>query len=548
MKRWRARLTLAAISSAALTSLAASADDCSRLTFTDVTSELGITFTHDRGASGLKHFPETMGAGLAWLDFDGDGWQDLYLVQSGHFPPPVPSHPHGMLLRNLQGEDFEEVTFRSAAAHTGYGQGVLASDLDGDGAVDLLITTFGENQLLLNTGSGAFREASENLTGAEAGWSSSAATADADLDGDLDLYISQYVVYDPAAPIFCGDPQTGVRRYCDPSIFAGARDLYLENQGNGRFEEVGESVGLASADGRGLGVLFVDLDDNLHPEIYVANDLTPNSLFRNRGDGRFEDVSLLSGAAVNREGKPEAGMGLALGDQNTDLLPDLLVTNFDVETNTYYEASGDLSFLDLSAASGLGSPSFNFLAFGIVTADLDGDADLDVYIATGHIFERPRRDNIPYRQRDQILLGDGRGHFEELRCSWLDTRVNVSRGLAMADFDNDGDVDLASQESGGPASLLRNDTGPADWLGMVLRGNPGNTEAIGARAVLRSDDISQTRWVIAGDSYQSTSDRRILFSMPDHDGGAAVELRWPTGRRVRLLRPNTGRYFVFAER
>ena len=399
-----------------------------------------------------------------------------------------------------------------------------------------------------NSGSGTFQAQPLGASDGSAGWSSSAAAADADRDGDLDLFVSRYVEYDPEAPIFCGDPESGTRRYCDPSIFAGANDRFFENLGAGRFEEATKRAGLAGSDGRGLGVLFSDLDGDLYPEIYVANDLTPNALYRNRGDGTFEDVSLLSGAAVNREGKPEAGMGIALGDHNGDLAPDIMVTNFDVETNTYYQAEGDLSFIDLSAVSGFGTPSFNKLAFGIVTSDLDGDGKLDVYVANGHIFEVPNRTNTRYRQADQVYLGEGGGRFAEARCNQLTQRETVARGLAQADYDNDGDPDLALQENGGAATVLRNETPSRSWFGMGLRGLPGNTEGVGARVLLNDTESSQVRWVIAGDSYQSASERRLLFAPKIPGGQSSLEVRWPSGQRLRLEALPEGRYFVLAER
>ncbi len=529
----------------AVTAPTASAQTCSEIQLRDVTDQAGIDFVHDRGTSGDKHLPETMGAGLAWLDFDGDGWQDVYLVQSGPFPPHGSAAVGSRLYRNLGDGRFEDVTKTAAADHGGNGQGALAADLDGDGAVDLLVTTFGTDRLLRNTGGGRFEPATETPLGE--GWSSSAAAADGDGDGDLDLYVSRYVTYDPAAPIYCGEPDSGERRYCDPSIFEGARDRYFDNLGEGRFREVGEAIGLGTARGRGLGVLFTDLDGDRLPDIYVANDLTANGLYRNLGDGRFEDVSLVSGAGVNREGKPEAGMGVAVADHNGDLLPDLVVTNFDVETNTYYEATGELFFTDRSAASGFGTPSFNHLAFGVAAFDLEGDGDDDVYVANGHIFERPKRDNTTYRQRDQILLGDGHGRFEELECDWLEATVSVGRGLAGADIDNDGDVDLGLQDNGGAARLLRNDSRSRHWLGLVLRGAAPNTEAIGARVVLSADTHRQPRWVIAGDSYQSSSDRRPLFAWPGESEHRTLEIAWPRGGGVRLVQPPSNAYLVFEE-
>lgn len=378
---------------------------------TDVASEVGIDFVHDRGASAAKHLPETMGAGLSWLDYDGDGWLDLYVVQSAAFPPgPGPRSPD-RLFRNRGDGTFEDASARAGTSRRATGQGSVAGDLDGDGDVDLYLTNFGPDVVLLNDGAGRLQDATEELGVTVEGWSSSGALADADADGDLDLYVSRYLEYDPDHDIFCGDPTSLEPKYCDPSLFLGSTDRFFLNAGDGRLVDSTEAAGIASADGRGLGVLFADLDGDRDADLYVANDLTLNFLFANRGDGTFEDVTLLSGTAVNRQGRPEAGMGVALGDVDGDLDPDLAVTNFDIETNTLYLNAGGLDFEDVAARSGFGVPSFNRLAFGIAAADLDVDGDLDFYLANGHIFERPNRENVDFAQPDQILLGDGGGRL-----------------------------------------------------------------------------------------------------------------------------------------
>jgi hypothetical protein len=543
MARHRRIATLAAVVLGAPLGVSAADSPCGSFSFEDAAGALGLSFVHSSGAVGDKHLPETMGAGLAWLDYDGDGWQDLYLVQSGPLPPAGPAAERAnVLFRNLEGRGFEPVGARGAP-DTGYGQGVVAADFDGDSDVDLLVTNLGEDAFYRNDGDGAFTAATAESGLGSQGWSSSAALADGDLDGDLDLYLSRYVEYAPGDDIFCGDPETGARKYCDPSMFAGAPDAYFRNQGSGRFVEVTEESGLGGARGRGLGVIFGDLDGDLDPDLYVANDLTLNFVFANRGDGTFDDLSLISGGAVNRDGRPEAGMGVALGDVNGDAAPDVAVTNFDVETNTLYRNLGELAFLDVSGSAGFGLPSFNRLAFGIVAADLDHDADLDYYIANGHIFESPARENVSYRQPDQLLAGDGDGSFVEVVCPVLEERPTVARGLVAADFDNDGDLDLAVQENAGPVRLLRSGVGGDSWVGLRLGGGGGNSEAVGARVVLELEDRRQLRWVTAGDSYQSSSERRVHFGTGGEAPGA-LEVTWPDGARKRLLSPPAGRYLV----
>ncbi len=512
-------------------------DPCRKLSLVDESARLGLSFDHLTGARGGKHLPETMGAGLAWLDFDGDGWIDLYLVQSGPFPPPeaASATASNQLWRNLGGGRFERVggSGEGPAADAGYGQGAVAADVDGDGDSDLYVTNYGPDRLWINRGDGRFEA---TPTGVD-GWSSSAAFADADGDGDLDLYVSRYVVYDPKAELFCGDLDSDRRTYCDPSLFAGAHDRFLLNRGDGTFTDATAQAGLSQAAGRGLGVLFTDFDGDGHPDLYVANDLTINGLYRNRGDGTFDDESLFSGAAVNGQGKPEAGMGLAVGDFDGDGTPDLAVTNFDVETNTLYRNLGAMQFEDSSLASGFGLPSFNLLGFGLVSADFNLDGALDFYVANGHIFENPLRGDSSYRQPDLLLLGDGRGGFSVANCGPAFDESWVGRGLAVADLDNDGDPDLALLNSAGPAQLLINHNAelgePRSWLGVRLLGAPPNRQAIGARVTLTTTSGRQTRWVLAGDSYQSSSERRLQFGLGEGEKPVKLEVRWPDGKRQR---------------
>jgi hypothetical protein len=523
-------------------------EPCGPLQLRDLAGVAGIEFVHDRGTSGDKHLVETMGGGVAWIDYDGDGWQDLYLVQSGPFPPDRSEAAANRLFRNLGDGSFVDVTARSGTGDRGCGQGAAVGDVDGDGDLDLYVTNFGPDVLLLNDGRGGFEDVTPEWGVALDGWSSSAAFGDGDGDGDLDLYVTRYVEYDPYAEMFCGDARTGERRYCDPSIFVGAGDRYFHNQGGSRFVDASEAAGILPADGRGLGVVFTDFDDDGRPDLYVANDLNINLLFRNRGDGTFEDLSLISGMGVNREGRPEAGMGLAVGDIDGDLRPDLAVTNFDVETNTLYRNLGEMSFEDISTPSGFGLPSFNQLAFGIAMIDLDRDGDLDFYVANGHIFEIPNRENVSYEQRDQILLSDGRGKFSELRCDFLDSRFTAARGLATADLDNDGNLELAIQENGGPFRLIDGDAPEDSWLGLQLRGAGANRDGIGGRVQVKSVARTRVDWVMAGESYQSSSDPRLLFVVPGGDHRTkSVEVQWRSGLRQRFHELPTGRYLVLFE-
>lgn len=534
-------------------------ETCESLGLRDVAAERGLEFQHVAGRSAAKHLPETMGAGVAWLDYDNDGDMDLYTVQSGSYPPDG-SPPHSSttdgsavasdrLWSNRGDGSFEDVTQQAGIDSRGYGQGVVAADVNGDGWTDLLVLNDGPDLFLENQGDGTFADRTTDWNLATPGWSSAAAFNDADGDGDLDLYVVRYVDYDPADPLFCGDLDRGERRYCDPSLFQGSKDAFLL-QDSGRFQSAPEAP---VSSGKGLGVVFVDLDGDRRPEIYVTNDITPNHLLLNKTESQetvFEDVSFFSGAAANREGAYEAGMGIAVGDVDGDGDPDIGVTNFDVETNTLYLNQGTLGGMpqleDVSAASGYGVPSFNLLGFGLIAADLDLDRDLDFYVANGHIFEQPQRKSVQFRQRDLLLLGDGRGAFQEVDCPVLAVDPQLGRGLAAGDPDNDGDLDLAVANNDGPLQLREN-TIEGDWLVVQLAGAAPNAGAVGAAVELRTaGGQSLWRWVMAGDSYQSSSDPRVFLGLGD-DNATSLQVEWPSGKRLRLVVPPTQRFLRFTE-
>jgi hypothetical protein len=512
----------------------------------DRTAAADLGFVHQRFASPDRHEPEIMGTGLAWLDFDGDGWTDLYVAHNGPFPPPVDLEDAvegaaNRLWRNRGDGTFEDWTERAGdAGHRGFGQGVTAADFDGDGDPDLYLSNYGPDALLENRGDGTFRDVTAQVGLGLGGWSSAAAFADGDGDGDLDLYVTRYLDYAADHGLFCGDAETGRRTYCDPSLFLGTPDRYYVNQlaetGRATFVDGTEAAGLAGADGRGMGVLFGDLDDDGAPDLYVSNDLTVNLLYRNRGDGTFEDLSLLSGTAVDREGKPEAGMGLAAADFDGDGDEDLAVTNFDVETNTLYRNLGGLLFEDASAASGFGVPSFNLVGFGLVPGDFDGDGALDLYVANGHIFEQPKRPDVTFEQADLLLLGDGRGRFRQAACPVLEASAAVSRGLASADVDRDGAPELGVLNNGGPFQLLSAEA-PERWVALELAAPGGNREAVGARVTLVGKDGSRRHAprVRSGDSYQSSSEKLTTFALPEGFEARALEVLWPSGEVDRLV-------------
>ena len=536
------------------------------LSFVDATPRSGVEFVHDAGRSGAKHLPETMGSGVAWLDFDGDGWLDLFFVQSGAFPPAVDQPVAHRLFRSVGPTAEGEVRFVDAShllpsIPGGYGQGVLAFDVEGDGDQDLLLTAIrgtspGDSAitLLRNGGAGFSAEALEQPE-EPFRWATSATAADVDGDGDLDLFVAHYLAFDPRAEVFCGRPATAEApaqpEYCDPSLFVGQQDLFWRNQGGMLQLGAEKAPGLPEGAilGKGLGALFVDVNDDEWPDLYVANDITPNHLFLGGAGGFIED-GLLAGVAVNADGKPEAGMGLAVLDVDRDGDADLAVTNFDVETNTLYFNLGSGAFDDRSAASGFGVPSFNYLGFGLIAEDFDLDGWVDVYAANGHIFERPARANVAYRQPDLVLRG-GAGRFVATGCAVDGFPERVSRGAASADFDLDGDIDLVLTHIEEAAVVARNVEEPSvdGWIGVTLRGGGSNTDAVGARVRLRSSDggtADQTRWVVAGGSYLSSSARDLRFGV-EPEVPVSLEVRWPSGGTLRIESPPRGRVLRVAQ-
>lgn len=497
--------------------------------FTDVAAPAGLRFRHDRGATPQHQLPETMGSGLAWLDYDNDGWMDLYVVQSGPFPPNGGPKAQDRLFRNNGNGTFTDVTEKAGLHDRAYGMGAIAADYDNDGYVDLFVTNYGANILYRNNGDGTFTDVTEKAGVRGPGWSTSAAFADFDGDGFLDLFVVRYLDYSIEKNYFCGDSAKGRRDYCDPRLYPPIGNLLFHNNGDGTFTNVSESSGIAASLGKGLGVVVTDVDDDGKPDVYVANDTTMNFLFRNLGNMRFEDISLISGAGLSWAGVAFGGMGVSSGDMDGDGRPDLMVANFEAEPNSFFRNLGSGVFEDASSVSGFGPPHLNFSGFGLNLLDAANAGRLDVFIANGHVVERPRLQGVTYAERPFLMWNDGKGKFTERGCGEPFRRALVGRGSAVADYDDDGNVDIAVSNSGGPLELLRNSGGRGGWIGLVLRGTKSNRQGIGAKVTLETDLSSQVREVKAGDSYLSSSDPRVHFGLGEAKEIRRVEIRWPSG-------------------
>ena len=503
------------------------------LQFVDATAEAGISFTHVNGARGDLHMPETMGSGGGFLDYDTDGHLDLYLVNSGDLTgEPLAS---SALYRNVGDGTFVDVTAAAGVeAADRYGMGCAVGDYDNDGDPDIYVTAFGPNLLYRNDGDGTFTDVTASARVGDPAWSASATFADIDLDGDLDLYVSNYVEYDLDAD-YPPCIESGLRTYCHPRHFDGAPDTLYRNDGDGAFTDITEAAGVTDPGGayagKGLGVVAADFNGDGAPDFYVANDDTPNYLFQNDGAGRFEEIALIAGCAYSGDGVAQAGMGVDAGDYDGDGLMDLFVTNLSYETNALYRNAGDGFFDDVAYAARVGEESYLHLGFGTGFIDLNNDGLLDILIANGHVLPNigEMTDTVTYAQPTQVFLNAGDGVFAETTGELgvaLQT-YGVARAAIFGDYDNDGDTDVVLTHSNGPARLLRNDGGNAGaWLRVTLRGKG----SIGARVIVTAGGRAQTRDVRRGSSYLASHDPRALFGLGDAAVVDRVHIRWPGGR------------------
>jgi hypothetical protein len=469
-----------------------------------------------------------------FFDYDNDGDADLYCVQSGELPgrPGYGKRNRSALYRNEGGGRFRDVTAAAGVANDRYGQGCCAGDIDGDGDLDLYVTNFGANRLYRNNGDGTFTDIAAAAGAAVADYNTSAAFSDLDGDGDLDLYVARYARYEIGADPHCSQAP-GLRSYCPPAQFDGAPDVLLRNDGDGSFTDVTRAAGLWEPTGRGLGVLFLDYDDDGRPDLYVANDGNLNRLYRNLGGLRFEDVTHTAGVGMSENGVLAAGMGVDSADYDGDGRPDLLVANFTGEFNDLYRNNGDGTFATLSGPSGLGRPSLPYTGFGTAFLDFDLDGLPDLVVANGHVADDIAVANpgITYGQPETLFRNRGDGRFNDVsRAVGPDVqRLTVSRGLAVADFDLDGDPDFAVSNSNGPLQLFRNDGGNRHrWLRLRLRG-AGEPFAVGARVRVAAGGRTQVREVRTGASYCSQSELALTFGLGEAPRADWVEVRWPGG-------------------
>ena len=504
--------------------------------FVNVTTEAGITFKHVNGASDRKFYLETMGSGAAFLDYDDDGDLDLYIVNGAPLPGfETTTPPTNILYQNNGNGEFTDVTVAAGVGDTGYGMGCVGADYDNDGDTDLYVTNFGVNLLYRNNGDGTFTDVTTH-TGVGGGdkWSSSCAFVDYDHDGKLDLYVVNYLDYDIANDRDWYDSR-GRRIYSNPQAYSGISDTLYRNNGDGTFTDVTRQAGIYN-DGKGLGVTCGDYDNDGRIDIYVANDTTPNFLYRNVGDGRFVDIGPFAGAAYNEHGVAEGGMGVDFGDYNNDGTLDIFVTNFSNETNTLYHNTADGALIDFTNIAGLGEVSFLKLAFGTKFFDPDNDGILDLFVANGHLYPTAS-DALEYAQTDQLFINTGEGTFvdvSEQSGDYFSTK-RVGRGAAFGDYDNDGDTDIFVVNLNQEGVLLRNEGGNKhNWLTIKTVGAKSNRDGIGARVEVITRSHSQIKEVQAGSSYLSGHDLRLIFGLGTETKAETVKITWPSGAKQTL--------------
>ncbi|HZG53227.1 MAG TPA: CRTAC1 family protein, partial [Pyrinomonadaceae bacterium] len=541
----------------------------SPVTFTDITSAARVNFKHAASVTSRKYLLESMGAGVALFDYDNDGRLDLYFTNGAQLADPMPAadaRPDkrdarfwNRLYRQKADGTFEDTTVRAGVGGFGYDMGAAAGDFDADGHTDLYVTAYGGNILYRNRGDGTFEDVSKKLKVAGGGWSTSAGWLDYNNDGRLDLFVARYMEWDFArGDLYCGEQRPGFRAYCHPDNFKGASNILYRQQADGTFEDVSAAAKIADPGGKGLGVAFADFDGDAFTDIIVANDSVRQSLYRNRGDGAFEDVALIAGVGYDENGKTFAGMGVDAADFDNDGRPDIFITALSNETYPLYLNTGEMSFNYVTNTSGVGQITLLYTGWGTRFFDADNDGWRDLFVAQGHVLDTIERTTsyLKYKQPPLLMRGlppakPGQPHtFTNVSATAgaSFTQPLAARGAAFGDLDNDGDTDIVLGVTDGAPLLLRNDGTKHHWLGLSLSGAKSHRSGTGARVVVTdTSSRKQTFDVTNSGSYLSSNDPRLLVGLGAATGVANIEIRWPSGRKQTISKPEIDRYLTIKE-
>ena len=504
----------------------------SKILFTDATASAGLQFHHVDGRRGQRYFLETVGSGAAFFDYDADGFIDIYFVNGADLPgfnSSVP--PTNRLYRNSGDGTFTDVTAQAGVGDTGYGAGCAVADYDNDGDLDLYVTNFGANVLYRNEGDSTFTDATQHARVGDNRWSLGCAFADYDNDGFVDLYVTNYIDFHFETHTNC--TQKGVAAYCPPESFEGAPDTLYRNNGDGTFTDVTTSAGVYNKDGKGMGVVFGDYDNDGDADCYIGNDAGENFLYQNRGDGTFTNVGWMAGVEADENGNVQGTMGVDFGDYDNDGLLDIIATNYQQQPNALYRNDNGNFFTDVSFVAGM-ADSLPYVGWGADFFDVDNDADKDLFIANGHLQDTIEKydDTTTYPQRNYLLINNGHGNFanESVKAGSALQSRKVSRGIATADYDNDGDLDVLICNANDTPQLLRNDgVNQGNWILIRTIGTRSNRAGIGTRVKIQTNALIQIDEVRGGSGYLSQNDLRLHFGISTHTRIDRLEVRWPSG-------------------
>jgi enediyne biosynthesis protein E4 len=495
-------------------------------------SASGIVWTHVNGRSADMYLPETVGAGCAFLDYDGDGWMDIYLVNSGSCDFYSPTPPlRNALYRNNRDGTFTDVTMRAGVSGDAYGMGVAVGDYNNDGLPDMYVTQYNRSILYHNNGDGTFTDVTAKAGLGTLGWGTSAVWFDYDNDGRLDLFVCRFVDFSKSKNKFCGNRDTGERWYCIPSVYDPAPSWLFHNNGDGTFTDVSKESGIANSLGKAWGVVAADLNNDGWMDLFVANDTVENFLFLNKGNGHFEEDGLLAGVAYSSAGRPRSGMGVDAADYDQDGWIDLFVANVDQEMFSLYHNVKDGTFNDVAISTGIGPTTKQLSGWGLKFFDYDNDGNLDLLLCNGHPDDKieERINGVNYLERMLLYRNTEKGlENVSAQSGPIFSKAIAGRGIALGDFDNDGAMDvLVAVNNAGPI-LLRNNAGRQNhWLGLRLIGKKANHDAIGAKISYQAGDLKRHVFKVGGGSYLSSHDPRVVLGLGQSSRINWVEVQWP---------------------